>query len=137
MNLSHLKLALVISSFGNSYSCHDLLLQLWQCDKYNVVSVGQLYMLNADHSSLYSSSLSSGSDVSTQTQLLSVYTHSLFLREREPVCAIFLGARDLALHLANKRTTSLPVDGELEYIVQRCQVKDHISRGISKSVHIA
>ena len=27
---------------------------------------------------------------------------------REPVCEISLGARDLALRLANKRTTSLP-----------------------------
>ena len=34
---------------------------------------------------LYSGSPSSGSDVSTQTQLLSTCTHSLFLRAREPV----------------------------------------------------
>ena len=64
---------------------------------------------------LYSGSLSSGSDVSTQTQLWSVWTHSLFLRARKPVCAISLGAWDLALHLANKRTTSLPEDSEPEY----------------------
>ena len=64
---------------------------------------------------LYSGSLSSGSDVSTQTQLLSACTHSLFLRAREPVCAISLGARDLALRWANKRTMSLPEDGEPEY----------------------
>ena len=52
---------------------------------------------------LYSGS-PSGSDVSTQTQLLSACAHSLF-------CT----AQDLALRLANKRTTSLPEDGELEY----------------------
>ena len=33
----------------------------------------------------------------------------------EPVSAISHGARDLALRLANKRTTSLPEDGEPEY----------------------
>ena len=54
------------------------------------------------------------SDVTTQTQLLSVCTHSLFLHAREPVCAISLGT-DLALHLANKRTTSLPEDSDTEY----------------------
>ena len=64
---------------------------------------------------LYSGSPSSGSDVSTQAQLLSVYTHSLFLRARKLVCAISLGAHDLALRLANKRTTSLPEDSEPEY----------------------
>ena len=64
---------------------------------------------------LYSVSLSYGSDVSTQTQLLSVCTHSLFLCARELVCAISLGAHDLALHLANKRATSLPEDSETEY----------------------
>ena len=63
---------------------------------------------------LYSVSLSSGSDVSTQMQLLSVCTHSLFLRARKPVCAISLGAHDLALRLANKCTTSLPEDSETE-----------------------
>ena len=42
---------------------------------------------------LYSVSLSSGSDVSTQTQILSACTHFLFLRAREPVRAISLGAR--------------------------------------------
>ena len=51
---------------------------------------------------LYSVSLSSGSDVSTQTQLLSACTHSLFWH-------------DSALRLANKRTTSLPEDSDTEY----------------------
>ena len=31
------------------------------------------------------------------------------------MCAISLGARDLALCFANKRATSLPGDGEMEY----------------------
>ena len=71
---------------------------------------------------LYSGSLSSGSDVSIQMQLLSTCTHSLFLSAREPVCTIILGARDLALRLANKRTTSLPEDGEPEYsCARRCR----------------
>ena len=48
-------------------------------------------------------------------QLLSVCTHSLFLCAHEPVCAILLGARDLALCLVNYRTTSLPGGGETEY----------------------
>ena len=65
--------------------------------------------------SLYSCSPSPGSDVSTETQLLSECTHSLFLRAREPVCAVSLGARDLALHLANTELTPLPEDGEQEY----------------------
>ena len=60
---------------------------------------------------LYSCSPSFGSDVSTQTHLLSACTHSLLLR----ACEISLGACDLALRLANKRTTSLPEDGEPEY----------------------
>ena len=47
--------------------------------------------------------------------LKSACTHSLFFRAREPVCAISLGARDLSLRLANKRTASLPENGELEY----------------------
>ena len=64
---------------------------------------------------LFSVSLSSGSDVSTQTQLLSVCTHSLFVRAREPVCDTSLGARDLALRLANKRTTSLPENSDTKY----------------------
>ena len=48
---------------------------------------------------------------------LSVCTHSLFLRAREPVCAISLGTRDLALRLANKHTTSLPEDSDTEYSI--------------------
>ena len=54
-------------------------------------------------------------DVSTQTQLVSMCIHTLFLCARELVCAISLGAHDLELHLANKRATSLPEDGEPEY----------------------
>ena len=62
---------------------------------------------------LYSVSVSSGTDVSMQMQFLSVCTHYLFLRES--VCKISLGACDLALRLANKRTTSLPEDSDTEY----------------------
>ena len=54
---------------------------------------------------LYSVSSFAGSDVSTETQLVSAYTHSLFLRAREPVCAISLSAHD----------TSLPGDDETGY----------------------
>ena len=61
---------------------------------------------------LYSVSLSPGSDVSTQVQLVSMCTLSLFLWDPEPVCAISLGASDLELRFANKRTTSLPGDDE-------------------------
>ena len=64
---------------------------------------------------LCSIALSSGSDISTQAQLVIACTHSLFLCSREPVCAISLGAGDLALRLPNKRTTSLPEDSETEY----------------------
>ena len=42
--------------------------------------------------SLYSVSLSPGSDVSTQAPLVSECTLSLFLSARKPVCAISLGA---------------------------------------------
>ena len=59
--------------------------------------MGQKYLWLCLPLRLYSDSLSSGSDVSMQTQLL----NSLFLCAREPVCAISLGAHDLALHLAN------------------------------------
>ena len=64
---------------------------------------------------LPSVSSSPGSDVGTQTQLVSACTHSLFLHAREPVCEISLGAHGLELHFANKRATSLPGDGETEY----------------------
>ena len=64
---------------------------------------------------LYSVSLSPSSDVSTQAQLVSACTHSLFLCVLEPVCAISLSERDLELHFANKCATSLPGDDEMEY----------------------
>ena len=51
----------------------------------------------------YSCSPSSGNDVRTQTQLLSVCTHSLFLCALEPVCAISLGACDLAMRLLGQK----------------------------------
>ena len=58
---------------------------------------------------IYSVSPSSGSD------FLSACTHSLFLRAPEPVCAISLDVRDLALRWANKRITSLPEDSDTKY----------------------
>ena len=61
---------------------------------------------------LYSVSSSSGSDLRTQTQLVSACTHSSFLCAREPVCAISLGASNLELRFANKHATSLPGDDE-------------------------
>ena len=38
------------------------------------------------------------------------------------MCAISLGAPNLALRFANKRATSLPGDNETEYINQVCEV---------------
>ena len=64
---------------------------------------------------LYSVSISSGSDIRHQAQLFSACTHSLFLCGLESVCTISLVVRNLALCLANKRTTSLPEDSETEY----------------------
>ena len=55
---------------------------------------------------LYSVSPSPGSDVSTQAQIVSTCTHSLFLCAREPVCAVSLSAPELELRFANKRTLS-------------------------------
>ena len=40
------------------------------------------------------------------------------------MCAVPLGARDLALRLANKRTTSLPEDSDTEYGERIVIVKD-------------
>ena len=53
--------------------------------------------------------------ISTQTQLVSVCTHSLFLCGGEPACAMSLGAGNLALRLANKRATS----GGVQFFILR------------------
>ena len=45
------------------------------------------------------------------------------------VCAISLGARDLALRLAIKRTTSLPEDSETEYIIH-----EHLTKFLNVKV---
>ena len=63
---------------------------------------------------------SPGSDLSTQTQLISAYSHTLFWGAREPVCAISPGARDLEI-LANKRATS-QLGVELVYSAQKLPV---------------
>ena len=53
---------------------------------------------------------------STQTQLLSVCTHSLFLCACESVCPISLGSRNLELYFANTHSMSLPVPGDVETV---------------------
>ena len=63
---------------------------------------------------LCSVSPSPGSDISMQTQPVSVCTHFLFLCACEQVCTIPLGAR-FRTTICNKRATSLPGDGEKEY----------------------
>ena len=60
----------------------------------------------------YIVSSSPGSDVSTQMQVLSACTHSVF------VCVISLGAHDLELRFTKKRATSLLGDDEMECIIR-------------------
>ena len=61
---------------------------------------------------VYYDSLSSGSDISTQTHPVRACTHTLFMFARELVCAISLGAYVLELLFVNKRAKLLPADGE-------------------------
>ena len=63
---------------------------------------------------LYSVSPSPNSDVSTQSQLVSVCTHSLFWCERKLACAISFDACDLKWCFANTRAMSLPEGREME-----------------------
>ena len=88
-------------------------------------------------STLYSVSPSPGSDISMQTQLVSICTHSLFVCVCELVCTISLDARDLELRFANKRATSLPGDGETKYTFFWLRTKNNIHRqGPFTQLHI-
>ena len=69
--------------------------------------------------------INSGSDESIQAQLLSECIHSLFLRAREPVCAISLGVRFSAA--SNKRATSLPEDSDTEYSMLCCHCEEVVN----------
>ena len=56
---------------------------------------------------VYSASPSPGSDVSTQAQLVSAWTHSLIMSAREPVCAISLGARRSIIGLLQRNVNEM------------------------------